>query len=67
MNSLRDDLLPTLESMAEYTGHPVRRVRHLIDNFGFPAKKVGGRWESRRSWIDQFYSTTDAAERRRAA
>jgi hypothetical protein len=60
---LKDDLLPSIAAIAEYiTGETSpeaqRRVRHLIDR-GLPAKKVGGRIESKRSWIDSFYAEPD--------
>jgi hypothetical protein len=36
-----------------------RRVRHLISTGVIPSKKVAGRVESRRSWIDAYYSQPD--------
>jgi hypothetical protein len=64
MSSLREDLLPNLNAIAEHvygeaTPSTVRRLRHLIAMHGFPHKKVGGKIESRRSWIDQFYASPD--------
>jgi hypothetical protein len=56
---LADDLLPDLNAVSEYTGQPVRRLRHLIDKHGFPAKRVGAKIESRKSWIDAYYAEPD--------
>jgi hypothetical protein len=36
-----------------------RRTRHLIDKGIIPAKRVLGRVESRRSWIDAVYAEPD--------
>jgi len=60
MPELREDLLPTIEAIAEYTGHTRRRVRHLIDHHGFPSKKDGGKVTSRKSWVDAYYAEPDA-------
>jgi len=57
--TLREDLLPTINAIAEYTGEPVRRLRHLIAVHQFPVKKVGGKIQSRRSWIDAYYAEPD--------
>lgn len=59
MPTLKDDLLPSLRAISEYTGEPERRLRHLIDRHGFPAKRVGAKIQSRRSWINEFYSRPD--------
>jgi hypothetical protein len=56
---LADDLLPTITAISEYTGEPVRRLRHIIAVHGFPAKKVGGKIQSRKSWIDKYYAEPD--------
>jgi len=56
---LADDLLRSLPEISEYTGEPVRRLRHLIEKHGFPAKKAGGKIQSRKSWVDQYYATPD--------
>ena len=60
MPDLKDDLLPTIAAIADFTGHSERRVRHLIDHHGFPAKKDGGKWTSRKSWIEHHYGAPDA-------
>jgi hypothetical protein len=62
--TLAADLLPTIEDIAVYvegeaTPPAVRRIRHLIKSHGLPAKKVGGRIQSRRSWLDAFYAEPD--------
>jgi hypothetical protein len=36
-------------------------VRHLIAVHDLPVKRVGAKIESRKSWIDQYYSTPDNA------
>ena len=59
MSALKDDLLPSLPAISEYTGQSVRRLRHLIAVHDFPHKKVGGKIESRKSWIDQYYGKPD--------
>jgi hypothetical protein len=56
---LARDLLPSIEAIASYTGEAPRRIRHLIATFNFPAKKVGGKIQSRKSWVDQFYAEPD--------
>jgi hypothetical protein len=58
---LAADRLPSIQAIANYTGDNVRRVRHLIQHGVIPAKKIGGRIESRRSWIDAVYAQPDAA------
>lgn len=65
MPELRDDLLPTIDAIAEYVyGEAnkitVRRIRHLIDRHGFPAKKAGGKLSSKKSWIEAHYAEPDA-------
>jgi hypothetical protein len=55
--SLASDLLPNIEAIAAYvegeaTPPAIRRIRHLIRAHNLPAKKVGGRIQSRRSWLD---------------
>jgi hypothetical protein len=57
--TLREDLLRSLQEISEYTGEPERRLRHMIDHHGFPAKKSGGKIQSRKSWIDRFYAEPD--------
>jgi hypothetical protein len=64
---LAQDILPSINSICEYvygesSPSKVRRLRHMIDAHGFPAKKVAGRIESRRSWIDAYYATPDSAD-----
>jgi hypothetical protein len=59
MMQLKDDLLRSLPEISEYTGEPVRRLRHLIDHHGFPAKKAGGKIQSRKSWVDAYYAEPD--------
>jgi hypothetical protein len=59
MSTLKDDRLPSVTAIAEYIGTNERRVRHLIAVHGFPHKKVGGKIESRRSWIDHYYAEPD--------
>jgi hypothetical protein len=66
MTTLRDDLLPSLNAIAEYVygeanKSTVRRLRHLIDHHGFPIKRVGAKLEGRRSWCDSYYSQPDNA------
>jgi hypothetical protein len=66
--TLADDLLPDLRSIAKYcygSADPrtVRRLRHLIDRHGFPVKKVGAKYEGRKSWCDQFYAQPDSNRR----
>ena len=61
MSSLREDLLPSVTAIAEYIGTNERRVRHLIAVHDLPVKRVGAKIESRKSWIDQYYSTPDNA------
>ena len=36
-----------------------RRVRHLARNHNLPIRRIGGRIESRRSWLDRIYSEPD--------
>ena len=61
---LAADLLPDVPSIAqeiygEANASTVRRVRHLIQCHGLPVKKIGGRWESRRSWLQAYYAQAD--------
>jgi hypothetical protein len=62
--SLADDLLSGVEAISKHlygdaTPYHQRRVRHLVDRGLIPSKKMGGRVESRRSWIDEVYSLPD--------
>jgi hypothetical protein len=62
--SLAGDILPTIDTIAEYiygqaTPGTMRRVRHLIAKGELPTKKIGGRRESRKSWIDATYAKPD--------
>lgn len=57
--TLRDDLLPDLRAICDFTGLPERRLRHLIAAHGFPVRKIGGRLISRKSWIERYYSAPD--------
>lgn len=64
--TLTDDLLANINAIAEYVygeanKKTVRRLRHLIDKHGFPAKQVGAKWEGRKSWCDAFYAEPDSA------
>lgn len=57
---LADDLLPNIQAIAEHAfgeanKTTIRRVRHLIAQHGFPAKKVGGRYQASRAVIDAWY------------
>jgi hypothetical protein len=60
MTNLKDDLLLSLRAISEYTGEPERRLRHLIDHHGFPAKHAGAKIQSKKSWIDAWYAEPDA-------
>jgi len=65
MSTLADDILPDVSAMAEYTygsATPtnVRRIRHLIAEHNFPAKKIGCTWESKKSWINALYAEPDS-------
>jgi hypothetical protein len=58
---LAADLLPSINAMAielfgEANPSTVRRVRHLIEKHGLPYTKRGGRIESRRSWLREYYA-----------
>jgi hypothetical protein len=62
--SLAADILPNIRAIAQHIYGEVspsteRRVRHLIAKNVIPAKKLGGRIESRRSWIDEVYAAPD--------
>jgi hypothetical protein len=48
---LADDLLDGAESIAEFTGWPVRRVFYLLEKRLLPARKVGNRWIGLKSRI----------------
>jgi hypothetical protein len=56
---LADDLLRDVKEIAAYLGESERRTRHLIDKGVIPSKKVLGRIQSRRSWIDGVYAEPD--------
>jgi hypothetical protein len=60
----RLDILSGVPAIAEYvygaaTPYYVRRCRHLLANGHLPSKKVAGRVESRRSWLDAAWSEPD--------
>jgi hypothetical protein len=57
---LAEDRLRNVTAIAEYIGTNERRIRHLITAHDFPHKKVGAKIESRKSWIDSYYSQPDA-------
>jgi hypothetical protein len=56
---LADDLLRSVKEIAAYLGESERRTRHLIDTGVVPAKKVAGRVQSRKSWVDEYYAEPD--------
>jgi hypothetical protein len=61
---LAQDILPSISAISQYvygesSPSKVRRLRHMIERHGFPIKKVAGRIESRKSWIDQYYAEPD--------
>jgi hypothetical protein len=56
---LAEDLLSGINAISDYTGEPHRRAYRLCEEkerSGFPAFKRHGRWYSRRSWLDAYYS-----------
>lgn len=53
---IADDLLPSLDAIAEYTGESPRRLRYMISAHGFPAGKVAGRFQALASNIDSWYA-----------
>jgi hypothetical protein len=64
MGSLREDILPSINAIAEYVygeanKSTVRRLRHLIDHHDFPIKRVGAKIEGRCSWCDSYYAEPD--------
>jgi hypothetical protein len=70
--TLKDDRLPNITAISEYlcgqaTPSTIRRIRHLIAAHGFPHKKVGGKIESRKSWIDAYYAEPDKPSSESAA
>jgi hypothetical protein len=61
---LADDLLTSINAMAvhmygEATPYTVRRIRHLIDRYDLPVTRKGGKIESRRSWLNEWYGEPD--------
>jgi hypothetical protein len=63
-SSLAADLLTGVAAISTYlygdaSPSNVRRARNLIDRGVIPTKKLFGRVESRRSWIDQVYAEPD--------
>jgi hypothetical protein len=64
ISPLADDILPSVADMAEYIygrkdKAALRRVRHMIEVGSVPTKKVAGRHESRKSWINAAYAQPD--------
>jgi hypothetical protein len=58
------DVLSGVSEIAEFlygvaTPSTERRVRHMVSSGDIPAKKVRGRIESRRTWIERTYSEPD--------
>jgi hypothetical protein len=51
--TLAGDLLDGAESIADFTGWPVRRVYYLLEKGLLPARKVGNRWTGLKSRIRQ--------------
>jgi hypothetical protein len=56
---LAADLLVGVEQIAAHLDQPVRRVRNLIDRHDLPVSRKGRIITSRRSWLDQYYGTSD--------
>lgn len=47
-----DDALSGMKSICDYFHRSEPTVLSLVKSSGFPAKKIGGIWESRKSLID---------------
>jgi hypothetical protein len=47
-----DDALSGMKSICDYFHRSEPTVLSLVRSSGFPAKKIGGIWESRKSLID---------------
>lgn len=47
-----DDVLSGMKSICDYFHRSEPTVLSLVKSSGFPAKKIGGIWESRKSLID---------------
>ncbi|MDO5675597.1 MAG: hypothetical protein Q4G66_11895 [bacterium] len=43
-----------IEDIVAYTGRPWNSVEQWIDEGGFPAAKIDGRWESNTDLIDSY-------------
>ena len=42
------------KEICAYTGKSVNTLKKQITKEGFPAKKIGGQWESDKLWIDEW-------------
>jgi hypothetical protein len=52
--SFVDDSLSGMKSICSYVHRSEPTVLALVRSSGFPAKKLGGIWESRKSLIDEW-------------
>ena len=54
---LKDDLLPGVAAIAEFTGEKRRRTQYLVDTNQIPTFKIGARIYGRKSELRQVYSS----------
>ncbi len=59
-NDLKEDLLPGVKRIAEYTGETERAIYHMSEKGVIPTFKVGGKIYARKSELDQRFSAAAA-------
>jgi hypothetical protein len=59
-NALKDDILWGVKAIAGEIDRTQRQTFHLLETNQLPAKKVGGRWTSRRSALQQRFDPDSA-------
>jgi hypothetical protein len=52
-----NDTLSGMKAICDYVHRSEPTVLSMVRSYGFPAKKVGGIWESSRSLIDEWKLT----------
>ena len=62
MNSLKDDLLDSVDAIAEYMNKSPRQTYYLLERGLLPAFKLGGKWQARKSTLHRHIEQLEAGE-----
>lgn len=60
MYSLKDDLLESVDAIAEYMNKSPRQIYYLLERGLLPAFKLGGKWTARKSTLHRHIEELEA-------